>query len=421
MGNRHFLPRIGALLALIFCTLPAAAGSVAPGYTFRDCPACPKMTVIPAGQFLLDAAGSAQTVAIDRSFALGKYELTFEEWDACVADGGCGGYRPSDEGWGREDRPVMNVSWQDANLYAQWLSQKAGRHYRLPTEAEWEYAARAGQSLHHLKGELPDVPDCDNCVGQWANLQTAPVGRLEPNPFGLFDTHGNVWEWVSDCADCKCETRILRGAALGNGKAVSRASRRLRNSGSDRNGHGGFRVALSLDKEIAPGKDVPAAAQQPEAAHTVGSLIAVACSQAGKSEPECKPVREVYRVETMDKPIVIEGAFFDTDSAVLKPEGRKKLDMVVQFAEKYRDADLDVTGHTDSSGSEEWNRELSAARADSVKEYLVGNGVDPDRIATKGVASTQPIDTNETPEGKARNRRVEIRSTVRVENRVRVE
>jgi outer membrane protein OmpA-like peptidoglycan-associated protein len=375
------------------------------------------MTVIPAGQFVLDAAGSAQTVAIERSFALGKYEVTFEEWDACVADGSCGGYRPSDEGWGREDRPVMNVSWQDANQYAQWLSQKTGRHYRLPTEAEWEYAARAGLSPHHLLGDIPGSisANCDNCVGQWANLQTAPVGRLEPNPFGLFDTRGNVWEWVSDCADCECATRILRGAALGNGKAVSRASRRLRNSDSDRNGHGGFRIALSLEK------DEPAApTQPPETPRSVGSLLPVSCGQA-IAEAECKPVSEVYEVQLMDKPIVIEGAFFDTDSAVLKPEGREKLDMVVQFAEKYRDAYLDVTGHTDSTGSEAWNRELSAARADSVKNYLAEHGVDPDRIATRGVASTQPIDSNLTTEGKARNRRVEIRSTVRVENRVRIE
>jgi outer membrane protein OmpA-like peptidoglycan-associated protein len=421
MKTRRLLLRLCALLIAFSCNASFAESAPAPGYTFRDCPSCPAMTVIPTGRFVLDATASAQAVEIGRSFALGKYEVTFEEWDACVADGGCGGYRPSDEGWGREDRPVMNVSWQDASQYAQWLSQKTGRHYRLPTEAEWEYAARAGLSPHHLKGELPDAPDCDNCVGQWANLQTAPVGRLEPNPFGLFDTHGNVWEWVSDCADCNCESRILRGAALGNGKAVSRASRRLRNSGSDRNGHGGFRVALSLDKDAATGKDDPATAQPPELPRTVGSLIAVACGQAGKNEPECKPVKEVYHIKTMDEPIVIEGAFFDTDSAVLKPEGREKLDMVVQFAEKYRDANLDVTGHTDSSGSEAWNRELSAARADSVKEYLVGNGVDPDRISTKGVASTQPIDTNETPEGKARNRRVEIRATVRVENRVRVE
>jgi outer membrane protein OmpA-like peptidoglycan-associated protein len=419
--------RLCGLLLTLSCSCNVSAadpqasqgsGHWVPGQVFSDCAGCPEMTAIPAGQFVLDAAGSPRTITIDQSFALGRYEVTFEEWDACVDAGGCGGYRPSDEGWGRDRRPVMNISWQDANLYAQWLSQKTGRHYRLPSEAEWEYAARGGLSPQHLKGDLPgnDSANCDNCVGQWANLQTAPVGRLEANVFGLFDTHGNVWEWVDDCADCQCENRILRGATLGNDKSVSRSSRRLRNSGSDRNGHAGLRIAMSLGTEARA-----AAPQRPEEVTMVGSLLPVTCGKSGKTEPECKPAKEVYQIEVLDKPIVIEGAFFDTDSAVLKPEGKEKLDMVVEFAEKYRDANLDVTGHTDSTGSEAWNRELSAARAASVKNYLVDNGVDADRISTRGVASTQPIATNETPEGKARNRRVEIRSTVRIEKKIRVE
>jgi formylglycine-generating enzyme required for sulfatase activity len=428
--------RLCGLFAIIscFCNIAAAhssseqhSDSWTPSHIFRDCPECPEMAVIPAGRFVLNAAGSPQTIEIGQSFAIGKYEVTFDEWDACVAAGGCGGYRPTDEGWGREQRPVMNISWQDANLYVQWLSQKTGRHYRLPSEAEWEYAARGGLSPHHLKGDLPgnDSANCDNCVGQWANLQTAPVGRLEANVFGLFDTHGNIWEWVSDCADCECETRILRGAALGNGKSISRASRRLRNSGSDRNGHAGLRVAMSLGPDAPVAQTVSsvqaAPSVQAEAPRTVGSLFASTCGQPAKAEPECKPVKEIYKVELLDKPLMIDGAFFDTDSAVLKPEGKEKLDMVVTFAEKYGYADLDVTGHTDSSGSEDWNRELSAARAASVKTYLVEHGVAAERIATKGVASTQPVATNETVEGRARNRRVEIRTTVRVENKVRIE
>ena len=430
MKIRRVLFRFCTVLATLFCFCntsaadphPASDSSIfTPGYGFRDCPTCPEMTVIPAGHFVLDAADIAQTIAIGQAFAIGKYEVTFEEWDACVAASGCGGYLPSDEGWGRESRPVMNISWQDAHLYVQWLSQKTGRHYRLPSEAEWEYAARGGLSPHHLKGDLPgnDSANCDNCVGQWANLQTAPVGRLEANVFGLFDTHGNVWEWVSDCADCECETRILRGAALGNGKSISRASRRLRNSGSDRNGHAGLRVAMSLGSDTPVAQ--PASSAQPEVPRTVGSLFTSACGQPAKAEPECKPVKEVYKVELLDKPLTIDGAFFDTDSAVLKPEGKEKLDMVVTFAKKYGYANLDVTGHTDSSGSEAWNRELSAARAASVKTYLIEHGVAAERIATKGVASTQPIATNETVEGRARNRRVEIRTTVRVENKLRVE
>lgn len=390
------------------------------GYSFGGCSACPKMTVVPAGHFVLGIADSAHTFVIDKAFAIGKYEVTFDEWDACVAAGGCGGYRPSDEGWGRGQRPVMNLSWQDANLYVQWLSEKTGRHYRLPSEVEWEYAARAGLSPQHLRGDIPgsNSANCDNCVGQWGNLQAAPVGRLEANAFGLFDTHGNIWEWVDDCDDCECTTRILRGAALGNGRAISRASRRLRHSDSDRNGHAGLRVAMSLSPD-----DQPATPNPSEEARMIGSLIPKKCGKPvePKAESECKPVREVYRIEISDNPIVIDGTFFDTDSAALKPEGKEKLDRVAEFAEKYRDAHLDVVGHTDSRGTEARNRKLSADRAAAVKNYLVGKGVAENRITTAGGASTQPVDTNRTKEGRAKNRRVEIHSTVRVETKVRVE
>ncbi|MDZ4200742.1 MAG: SUMF1/EgtB/PvdO family nonheme iron enzyme [Gallionella sp.] len=419
----HFCVGMAFLAWLVIAPIGlalAATENFPPGYSFSDCSACPKMIVVPAGRFVLGTTDSVQPLVIDKAFAIGKYEVTFDEWDACVAAGGCGGYRPSDEGWGRGRHPVMNLSWQDANLYVQWLSKKTGRHYRLPSEVEWEYAARAGLSPQHLRGDVPgsNSANCDNCVGQWGNLQTAPVGRLEANVFGLFDTHGNIWEWVDDCDDCECTTRILRGAALGNGGVISRASRRLRHSDSDRNGHAGLRVAMSLTSDTQAAMPNP-----PEETRMVGSLIPKKCGKPSesKAESECKPVREVYRMEVSDNPIVIDGAFFDTDSAALKPEGKEKLDGVAEFAEKYREANLNVIGHTDSRGTEARNRKLSAARAVSVKNYLVVKGVAENRITTSGVASTQPLDTNETKEGRAKNRRVEIHSTVRVETKVRVE
>lgn len=418
MGIKRVLLRFCVGIFLLVCIFDASAaqrGAAAPGYGFHDCAQCPEMKVIPAGSFGLDGE---QSVTVSDAFAMGKYEVTFDEWDACVAAGGCGEYRPSDEGWGRGRHPVMNISWQDANQYVQWLSQKTGRHYRLPSESEWEYAARSGLSAQHLKGDVAGSANCDNCVGQWGNIQTAPVGRLEPNAFGLFDMRGNIWEWVADCADCDCATRILRGAALGDGQSIARASRRLRNSGSDRNGHAGFRVAMTLN---ANAQTVKPQADSPEIPHTVGSLLPVSCGKPTATEAECKPIKEIYRVLLSDKPIVIEGAFFDTDSAVLKPEGKEKLDVVVKFAAKYQDANLDITGHTDSSGSEAWNRELSAARAASVKRYLSENGVLANRISTRGVASTQPVVSNATKEGRAKNRRVEIRSTIREEKMIRVE
>ena len=119
-----------------------------PGDTFKDCDVCPEMVVIPAGQFMMGSPpyeeerhpdeSPQHQVTIRQTFAVGKYEVTFREWDACVAGGGCNGYRPDDKGWGRCNRPVINVSWNDAQAYLRWLSRKGGAEYRLLSEAEWE-------------------------------------------------------------------------------------------------------------------------------------------------------------------------------------------------------------------------------------------------------------------------------------------
>ncbi len=121
-----------------------------PGDTFKDCDVCPQMVVIPAGSFMMGSPsdeegrdedeGPQHRVTIRKPLAVGKYEVMFREWDACVADGGCDGYRPRDGLWGRGDRPVINVSWDDAQAYLRWLSRKSGAEYRLLSEAEWEYA-----------------------------------------------------------------------------------------------------------------------------------------------------------------------------------------------------------------------------------------------------------------------------------------
>jgi formylglycine-generating enzyme required for sulfatase activity len=188
------------------------------GDTFRECVPrrenadyCPDMVVVPAGTF---AMGSLQTdkkaskdelpqhqVTIAERFAVSKFELTFAEWDACVDGGGCRGYKPPDAGWGRGDKPVINVNWDDAKAYAAWLSQVTGKTYRLLTEAEYEYAARAGTTTEYPWGD--DVGEnnanCDGCGSKWDNQQTAPVGSFPPNKFGLDDMVGNVFEWTEDC------------------------------------------------------------------------------------------------------------------------------------------------------------------------------------------------------------------------------
>jgi formylglycine-generating enzyme required for sulfatase activity len=182
----------------------------APGTRFRDCADCPEMIVVPPGSFLMGAPASEQerfnedeppqSVSV-RAFALGVTPVTFAEWDACVAARRCS-HRPSDQGWGRGTRPVINVSWNDARGYAAWLSsRRPGVMYRLPTDAEWEYAARAGTTTARWWGEEISVENtnCESCGSQWDNRMTAPVGSFRANGFGLHDMLGNVWQWVDDC------------------------------------------------------------------------------------------------------------------------------------------------------------------------------------------------------------------------------
>lgn len=154
--------------------------------TLRDCPDCPELVRIPG-----------------QSFAVGRYEVTFAEWDACVDAGGCKGYRPDDHGWGRANRPVIEVSWHDTQAYLQWLSQRTGVHYRLLTSAEWLLAVRARATTSYSWGDQDPV--CDQSVLNGINFslcvddRTRAVGSFQPNRYGLFDMHGNVHEWVEDC------------------------------------------------------------------------------------------------------------------------------------------------------------------------------------------------------------------------------
>lgn len=179
--------------------------------TFRDCPECPEMVVIPSGTFYMGSPedepdrGDGEMVSTEVEmpvrFAIGKFEVTFEEWDACVSAGGCS-HKAADNSWGRGRRPVMDVSWGDALEYVAWLSKRTGETYRLPTDAEWEYAARAGETHAYMTGVRITLEQA-NHVGTvpedpWFG-QTRAVGSYPANAFGLYDVHGNVSEWTSRC------------------------------------------------------------------------------------------------------------------------------------------------------------------------------------------------------------------------------
>lgn len=175
-----------------------------PGNTYRDCDVCPQMVVVPAGRFNMGSnAGNREekpphAVVIPRPFAIGTHEVSVDDWDACLREAGC---RQSPEHGLQGKTPMANVSWDDAQAYVTWLSNKTGRKYRLPTEAEWEYAARAGSKTRYWWGDTHGSgrANCTDCGVQWSGRSAAPIGSFEPNPYGLYDVHGNVWEWTADC------------------------------------------------------------------------------------------------------------------------------------------------------------------------------------------------------------------------------
>lgn len=249
--------------------LPAVVGSSAPdhkpGEAFRDCAQCPEIVVVPAGTFEMGSSAPYERpvhrVTIAKAFAIGRYEVTFDQWDNCVADRRCQ-YAPGDRGWGKGDRPVLNLSWVDAKDFVAWLSKKTGHTYRLPSEAEWEYAARAGTKTRFWwgSGGGNHHANCQGCNSGSA-AQTLPVGSFKPNPYGIYDTSGNVAEWVEDCwnesfrgapengaawTDGQCELRVLRGGAFDSQPALVSSAARFRYDYDVRYPSNGLRVVREL-------------------------------------------------------------------------------------------------------------------------------------------------------------------------------
>jgi formylglycine-generating enzyme required for sulfatase activity len=270
----------------------ASAHAQAPGSSFRDCPQCPEMVVIPAGEFVMGSPKSESghtdekpqhAVKLARPFAVGRFEVTFEQWDACTAAGRCPA--ANDDGYGRGAYPAINVSWKDAQGYVAWLSEKTGKRYRLLSEAEFEYAARAGTQTAWFWGAEDDSYGSKKACAYanthdevskeahpmyvWSHHQcsdgypeNAPTGKFQPNPWRLHDMLGNVREWVEDChqegyagapADGSvrphagaCEKRVVRGGGWMDGGATARSVYRYADEESFRSYQVGFRVARDL-------------------------------------------------------------------------------------------------------------------------------------------------------------------------------
>jgi formylglycine-generating enzyme required for sulfatase activity len=259
------------------------SGRLPQALSFRDAPFAPEMVIIPAGVFFMgspedeqgrqESEGPRHKVTIPRPFAAGRFAVTFAEWDAAAADGCCGGYSPPDNGWGRGRRPVISVSRDDAQAYLAWLREKTGKAYRLLSEAEWEYAGRAGTDTPFWWGSqiTPELANYDgNCTyagsekGRFRDM-TVPVDHFHPNPSGLHQMHGNVWEWVEDCwipdywakTQALLETggavtsgasasRIRRGGSWMDSPVYSRAAARIWNAADSMSSTVGFRAALTL-------------------------------------------------------------------------------------------------------------------------------------------------------------------------------
>jgi formylglycine-generating enzyme required for sulfatase activity len=283
------------------CPLSVAAErALKPRDSFKECDRCPEMVVVPAGSFTmgspesermpvaaalvkygivpgnlttappLSSEGPQHKVTIGRPIAAGRFAVTFDQWDACVDDGGCGGYRPSDQGWGRGSRPVVNVNWDDAQGYVAWLSRKTGKSYRLLSEAQWEYMARAATTTPFWWGSSLSTNQANyNGTRTYADQptgenrqKTLPVASFAPNPWGFYQVHGNSYDWVEDCfhddyigapvdgsvwiTEKNCKGHVVRGGAWTSAPWVLRSAFRGWFPTDFRSSNHGFRIARIL-------------------------------------------------------------------------------------------------------------------------------------------------------------------------------
>jgi formylglycine-generating enzyme required for sulfatase activity len=231
-----------------------------------DCDGCPEMVVLQPGSFVMgDSRGDrsekpAHRVTISKPYAIGKYEVTFAQWNACVQAGACRAIAETSTSGLTDKSPARDLSWNDARQYVRWLSKLTGQNYRLPTEAEWEYAARAGTSSRYWWGDKmePGKANCQGCGGDWSNDVPVDVDALPANPFGIYGMNGGVWEWVEDCwhknyhgapsdgsawAGHDCRENVIRGGSWRNDSTYAHSASRFTYDTAVRYILNGFRVA----------------------------------------------------------------------------------------------------------------------------------------------------------------------------------
>lgn len=224
---------------------PEIEQALNPKDSFKECDTCPEMVVVPKGTFVMGTPVNEvdrdkgedplHQATLARPFAVGRFTVSFDEWDACLADGGCGGNKGDDGGFGRGRMPAQGISFEAAKSYLAWLSRKVGRTYRLPSETEREYFTRAGTTTPFWFGKTISQQDANYQAGtpygngpRGINSKgPVVVDSYAPNPFGLYQVHGNVWEWTEDCDNKRytedtptdgspwlegnCAKRIVRG------------------------------------------------------------------------------------------------------------------------------------------------------------------------------------------------------------------
>jgi formylglycine-generating enzyme required for sulfatase activity len=279
-------PVAKSLPTSIAASAPAAANVGQGGQIFRDCANCPVMVAIPAGSGLIGSPLSEsghesseeprRSIRFIRPFAVSRDSITFSEWDSCVAEGGCDNFIPGDMGWGRASQPLVLVSWNDAKAYVAWLSKKTNETYRLLSESEGEYSARACRSAACSEWTFwfGDVINPDLANYDWrysyaggrkaqAPLKPQPTNTFGPNTFGLFNMAGNVAQWVEDCWNSNlrdlpgdgsarmsgdCSAHVIRGGSWNDDPVNLRSAARKYDTVSAREPNIGFRVARELSR-----------------------------------------------------------------------------------------------------------------------------------------------------------------------------